>query len=366
MEFTGRLAVFPVPNLLQWALHERQTGCLVVRGRRAAEKRISFRAGMVVGCCSTEASERFGQYLVAHGHLVPAVLAEALIHARRNDRRLGTTLRELGLLSPDAVRDALRACIEDSVCDLFFWRKGLFYFDDEPAQEDDVPAGAIDTTSLLLEGMRWLDEEARVRKVLINDQVVVKRGPAWPGMNLEPLPARLVGALDDEAALDDLYRATGGVRFRFLAAAYDLIQAGVLQIARVTPTDVRESRELNLRQLVLQQSADSDDIVISGERAIISLDFLHQLVPVWIRPPKPEETGALPREQRAFLEGMDGRTALRRLLAPDDATRAEQVELLLLELKRRNLALLPAPPEEIERRLAEGSPLRRMMKKLKG
>lgn len=368
MEFTGRLAIFPVPNLLQWAQHERQTGCLVLRGRRAAEKRILFSSGAIVGCRSTEPNERYGQYLVAYGHLAPAVLAEALIQARRGDRRLGATLREMGLLAPEAVRDTLRSCVEDSICDLFFWRKGLFYFEEETVSEEDLPPGTIDTTSLTLEGSRWLDEESRIRKVLINDEVVVRQGPAWPGASADPLARRVVAALDREMSLDELCRVAGGVRFRFLAAVHDLVQAGVLEIARVGAADPRESRELNLRDLLLQQAADSDDIVISGERAIVPLEFLQQLVPVWIRAPREEELRNLAREQRGFLEAIDGRTPLRRLLAAADALRGEQVELLLLELKRRNLALLPAPPEDVERRLDESAPLsaslRRILRKL--
>ncbi len=370
MEFTGRLAIFPVPNLLQWALHERPTGCLVVRGRRAAEKRILFRGGAIVGCRSTEPNERYGQYLVAHGHLAPAVLAEALIHARRTDRRLGATLREMGLLAPDLVRDTLRACVEDSICDLFFWRKGLFYFDEEPVGEEDLPPGAIDTMGLILEGTRWLDEERRLRGVLVNDQVIVRHGPSWPGGGGDPLMRRVAGALEHEMSLEDLYRAAGGVRFRFLTAVFDLVAGGAVEIARVSAADARESRELDLRDLLLQKAGDSDDIVISGERAIVPLEFLHQLVPVWIRPPREEDLHGLGLEQRAFLESIDGRTPLRRLLAASDAARGEQVEQLLLELRRRNLALLPAPPEDVERRLDErgplAAPLRRILRKLQG
>ena len=68
MEFSGRLAAFPMADLLQWAKNEACTGALVIR-RSQREKRIYFNAGDVVGCLSNDPAEFYGQYLLLHGHL---------------------------------------------------------------------------------------------------------------------------------------------------------------------------------------------------------------------------------------------------------------------------------------------------------
>src|SRR5688572_11544355 len=106
MEFTGRLAVFPAPNLLQWAHTERVTGTLVVR-RSQREKRVGFRSGRIIDCRSNQPQELFGQFLLIHGHLGPEPLAKALGVARIQRRPLGEAVGALGLLDEPTLKDAL-------------------------------------------------------------------------------------------------------------------------------------------------------------------------------------------------------------------------------------------------------------------
>lgn len=161
MEFTGRLSAFPASNLLQWALTERVTGTLVVR-RSQREKRIGFRVGKILDCRSNQATEHYGQHLVAHGILGAEDLAKALAHCRLRRLPLGETLSDLGLLDEASLRASLAQSIQESVQDLFFWRQGLFYF-----QEGTPPASRleveVETTELLLAGTHWIDDQARIR-----------------------------------------------------------------------------------------------------------------------------------------------------------------------------------------------------------
>src|SRR6187200_1264737 len=132
MEFTGRLAAFPAPNLLQWAQNERVNGSLVVR-RSQREKRIGFRSGRIVDCRSNQAQELFGQFLLIHGHLGAEPLSRALGVARTRRQPLGEVVDELGMLGEQELRDSLNQSLSELVQDLFLWKQGLFYFVDEPA-----------------------------------------------------------------------------------------------------------------------------------------------------------------------------------------------------------------------------------------
>ena len=125
------------------------------------------------------------------------------------------------------------------------------------------------------------------------------------------------------------------------------------------------SREINLRELLLSLQAE-DEVVVGSASAIFPLEAIESLVPVWIRKPTARELEATPLRERAFLDGFDGRTTLRRLLSSSAEDRADQIELLLVELKKRNVLLLPASLEDVERRLDGDSPLKRIVRRLKG
>jgi hypothetical protein len=68
MEFSGRLAAFPIGDILQWAHNDRRTGSLVVR-RSGCEKRVFFRDGEIAACFSDDAAEFFGQHLLVTGQV---------------------------------------------------------------------------------------------------------------------------------------------------------------------------------------------------------------------------------------------------------------------------------------------------------
>jgi hypothetical protein len=108
-----------------------------------------------------------------------------------------------------------------------------------------------------------------------------------------------------------------------------------------------------------------EEVLVGSERALLPAEAVEALVPVYLRPPGARELDGLSMAQRVFLENIDGRTSLRRLLAEESETRSDQMELLLLELRRRNVVLLPASLDEVERRLEEGSALRRLVRKLR-
>src|SRR3954469_5385598 len=203
MEFSGRLTAFPMGDLLQWAQNERCTGALVIR-RSEREKRIYFHAGEVVGCLTNDPAELYGQYLVLHGHLSESQLFQALKHCAAQGTRLGVALRQLGLLPPEVVQQTLRGQIEDVVCDLFLWQRGIFYFQSEMPQEEEILPEPINGMGLVMEGSRWLGggsrwlaEVVRIRRVLVHDDVVLRRGErrSVPA-NLTLVQRRLVDLVD--------------------------------------------------------------------------------------------------------------------------------------------------------------------------
>ncbi|MEO8275282.1 MAG: DUF4388 domain-containing protein [Thermoanaerobaculia bacterium] len=362
MEFTGRLAVFPASNLLQWALTERVTGTLVAR-RNKREKRIGFRRGKILDCRSNQVTEFYGQHLLAHGFISGDDLARALAHCRLKRIPLGEALSELEFLDEATVRITLAQSIQESVQDLFFWKQGLFYFQDgtPPVSRLEVE---LETTELLLEGTQWIDEQERIRRVLVDDGLVLRPGPGASSTALSKFERRIVDGAAPEAALRDLYVKTGGVFFPFLSACSRLVASRALEIARSGIEDQVMSREIDLRELMLSVQVE-DQVVVGAESAIFPLEAIESLVPAWIRKPPDRELEALPIRERAFLNGFDGRTTLRRLLSDGSEIRADQIELLLIELKKRNVLLLPASIEDVDRRMETDSTLKRLVRKLK-
>lgn len=350
MEFSGRLSAFTPANLLQWASQERRTGALVVR-RTRCEKRIYFRDGAVVACLSSDPAEHYGQYLLLHGYLEEADFLRALRHCEETGRRLGASLVELDLLGEEKVRESLRGRIADAVCDLFLWEKGVFFFHAEPPPEEEIPPGPVDTTGLVMEGTRWVDELARIRRVFVHDHVALRRGPVRPEKPLNPLERRIVAAIDGKRGLRELHGLVHGSYYRFLEAAYALCLREVLDIATIVEVDEPVSAEVKVLDLLLEQVADEERSLIAERRRSVPLASLTDLYPAWTGPaPGLEEVGldeSAADSLAAFRSRLDGRTTLGDALSSSPGLRERELELFEVALARGRLALLPAPAESL-------------------
>jgi len=352
MEFSGRLAAFPIGDILQWAHHDRRSGALVVR-RSGREKRVYFRDGEIVACFSDEAAEFFGQHLLNSGRLDEAKLIQALTHCKKEGGRLGATLVELELLDSEAVEEALRAHVEDLVCDLFLWPNGIFFFLAEDAAEEQGLPEPLPCPAVALEGSRRADEHERIRQLFVHDQVVLKRGSSATEA-AGPLEKRILAQVDGERGLAEVYREVRGSWFRFLEAAYGLTVAGVLDIADVREPVDSHSAELRLADLLIEQLTEEQSVFQRRELSV-PFEALERSVPAWIRPPRGERGGPLSGPVQAFYESIDGRRSVGELLAVGDRMeRARRMDRLILLLRDGAIALLPLPIEELDG-LAEAS-----------
>ncbi len=347
MEFSGRLASFPIGDILQWAHHDRRSGALVVR-RSGAEKRIFLHEGDIVACFSDDPAEFFGQHLLVNGLLQEPGLISALTHCQRTAQRLGDALVELGLLPPDKVTLALRSQIGDQVCDIFLWRSGIFYFAAETLPQAQRLAEPLSAVALAMEGSRWMDEHQRIRRVFVHDNIVLQRGRKAPQGLLTPLERRIYRSVDGKLSLAELYNEVRGSHFRFLQAAYRLAVVEALDIGDVGEHGEAASTELRLADLLIEQVTEEQAVVLRQNPAI-PIDALEGSFPLWVDPPSADEEAQMQPPMREFYRGLDGRQNLQTLLAGiTGEDRARRVDWLVLQLRRNALALLPASLDELE------------------
>ena len=345
MEFSGRLASFPIPELLTWAANDRRTGSLVLR-RTSRQKRIYFENGEIVACLTDSTTEFYGQHLLLEGHLDAEALTISLVRCQEEGKRLGKVLVEQGILAREIVERTLAEQIEDLICDVFLWDRGIFFFQSDTPPGEDILAQPINTLGLVLEGSRWVDELKRIREVFTHDNLFLRRTKKEEPEGISPRGAALFRKLRSALTIGKLYQLTGGSYFRFLAEAYNLRQHKVLAVVDQGKETPKSTRELPLSNLLLEQAAEEQ--LSRAETETIPFAVVARLVPVWAADPNPDSWSDLPPVERDFLERIDGETRLEDLLSSDSEIREEETEVLAVRLRKGAVALIPASVEELE------------------
>ena len=316
--------------------------------RSGREKRIYFRDGEVVACISDDPAEYFGQFLLLSGHLSEGALVRALTACQKTGKRLGVALTELGILGPEVILGALQRQIQDLVCDVFLWPHGVFFFEAEMPPEQELLPEPLSPVVLAMEGSRWRDHYERIREVYVHDHIVLKPGVRWPGDSLAPLEKRIVREIDGHHDLTELFKLVRGSYFRFLEAAYDLAVREVLDIQEVRDETDTSSHELRLADLLVEQAAEEQVLFFRGHWAL-PIDLLGSFFPIWVRSLDPEAEKQLTERARDFYARFDGHSSLAAIFSTDAHERNRQMELLIEQLRKGAIALLPASLDELDR-----------------
>ncbi len=348
MQMSGLLKAFPPADLLQWAHNDRITGTLAVR-RSSREKRILLRDGGIVGCLSNERFDFYGQFLLARGYVKEHELLMALSACDESDSglRLGEALVDLEILDRDEVARTLREQTEQAIIDIFLWPRGVFFLLDDVPPDAKIEIEPIDPIGLLLEGVRQIDEVGRIRARLPHDGVVLKRGSAWPGDDLNQLGHRITGVFQPDLTLLELHEATGGGYSQFLAEVDVLIQKKVVAIDRMGEP-APDTVTLSLLDIMLDRIQDERRATI-GTSVPMPMAALGQMYGVWLDHGDEAALREVPHPVRDFASGLDGSQRLAAILTAEPEARDAQLEWLWLRIGSRRLVLLPYEADEVVR-----------------
>jgi len=164
MSLIGNLRTMSLPDILQWIATGKKTGTLHLE-RRSIQKRIVFRDGHIATSWSNDPRESLGQFLIREGRITEEQLFKALSRQEEEGTLLGVILIHDGILEAEVLKKVLRLKAEETIYDIFVWPEGQFEFKEGELPRDTLVNIEIGVTEVVLEGIRRVDEWARIRKV---------------------------------------------------------------------------------------------------------------------------------------------------------------------------------------------------------
>jgi eukaryotic-like serine/threonine-protein kinase len=168
-------------------------------------KEIFLVGGSPESVSSSNASERFGEYLVGKQVLGQSDLELALSMLPHYNGKLGDTLVALGLLRPLDVFRLLSEQVRDRVIDVFAWSDGTFaYYRGITNRQENFPLG-LDTFEILGASVVNLDYDHLVQRfdaLLDYRPIATGRGRLEPeAFRIGPTPREVLNLLDGDRTL---------------------------------------------------------------------------------------------------------------------------------------------------------------------
>lgn len=249
----GDLAAIQLPDVLSFIAMIRQTGKLVLRVRQL-ERSIIWKDGEIVFATSNSKEHSLGQFLLANGKITQEQFAES--HRRVTPTlRHGKVLVMMGALSPKDLWWSVKHQVLEILYSLFAWKEGKFYFcelDDASSQERITLS--INTSSVIMEGIRRMDESARIREKITGPEMVFARVPGiepnLDELDLSEQEMGLIGNIDGVRTIRELVGMSSMTEFEVTRSLFQLLSARVIEIVQQSKgttavfLDVEDSPEL--------------------------------------------------------------------------------------------------------------------------
>jgi hypothetical protein len=203
---------------------------LVADGEKS--RSLFFESGNIVGAQTNAPGERIGDIMLRVGVLTDEQMA-AVEKALSPARRFGETAIELGFLRSERLFELIEKQTEEIVFATLMVGDGMFYFLDRYDFARVASRYHVSATSLLLEGVRRMDESKYFReRIPSGDHIPVPiAGRGDPPEEL----FRIFAACDGVRSVDEIGRVYGLGEFDVTKAVFQLVQGGFVRINAPTP-----------------------------------------------------------------------------------------------------------------------------------
>jgi hypothetical protein len=233
MSITGNLKTMELAELLQWLSQSKKTGTMVI-DNGAITKEIVFEAGRIISSSSSDPKEMLGHFLVSHGFISEAELANAIQMQERTGMLLGKILVTVGAISEEDLNRLLRLKAEESIYDIFTWTQGEFRFLDGQVPKGNFIPMKLDVTGIVLEGAQRLDEWQRIREVIPGlRSIPVSLVDSFAAFDLSPAERKVLDLVDDDRTVEELGLQTHSSEFHVCRILFEQVQQKRLKV--ITP-----------------------------------------------------------------------------------------------------------------------------------
>jgi hypothetical protein len=291
----GDLNGFPIADFIAFVHHSRLSGMLTV-STGGAERGIAFKDGEVRRAQSSVVTERIGAVAVRLGFADERQVAAVF----QSGKALGKALVDAGVLTAND----LWKCFHEQVTSVFhailLSRDGIFQLMEEEILERPSAPLAVNTQSLLMDGIRRIDEMSLFTARIPGPRSYVRpREPRRP-ITLKPPERALLALVDGRSTVAELAVHAHLSEFDTIKILFHLSEAGYVEaLAQPAlasdPVSRLRSIASGMNELFRGVTAAIPDArrpaFRDGIRAFL-VDATHPLAPVWARVGQSED-GAL-------------------------------------------------------------------------
>jgi len=249
----GDLSRIQLPDVLSFLSMIRGSGKLQLVHERM-ERSIYWKDGEIVFASSNSPEHSLGIFLLRNGKITQQQYDESKRRVTATTRH-GKLLVQMGAISPKDLWWGVKNQALEIIYSLFSWKEGSFVFGDTADElVNERIVLSINTSTVIMEGIRRLDESAVIReKITSLDMVFMKVQGAnadFGSLDMSEHEVALYNTLDGKRSIRALIGGSEMTEFEVTRILFQLLSARLIEVVSETRSfrpvflDVEDSPEL--------------------------------------------------------------------------------------------------------------------------
>lgn len=248
----GDLSAIQLPDVLSFVSMIRHTGKLVISSGDQ-QRSIWWHEGEMTFATSNSNEHSLGQFLLRNGKISEEQYRESMRRVTPQLRH-GKLLVQMGAISPKDLWWGVKHQVLEIIYSLFPWKQGHFQFHDTDEDIQERITLSINTSSIIMEGIRRLDENAQIAEKIPNLELVFAKEPGAERdighLDLSEEELALFANVDGVRTIRELIPTTSMTDFEVRQILFRLLSARIIEeISQERGTrpvflDVEDSPEL--------------------------------------------------------------------------------------------------------------------------
>ncbi len=250
----GDISRIQLPDVLSFISMIRRSGKLALRHKQL-ERTLIWKEGDIVFATSNSSEHSLGHFLLRNGKITLAQYEDSKRRVTPQMRH-GKVLVQMGAISPKELWWGVKNQALDIIYSLFEWQEGeFFFFESAKEMVSEKIVLQLNTSSVIMEGIRRLDESARIKEKIPNlDLVFMKVPGAHPNfadLDMSEHEIAVYDHIDGTLTIRELIGKSGDLtEFEVARILFQLVSARLIEVApeeksfRPVFLDVEDSPEL--------------------------------------------------------------------------------------------------------------------------
>jgi hypothetical protein len=226
-DLQGRLGAFSISDIFQMFSYTEKTGTLaMIQGWNT--RTISFERGRISYVAAGSRLPTIPDLLVRNNIVDRSTIQHCAHQVDSDDDLISLLLRE-NVITPDDIQHCQDQLLEISIYTLFLWRNCYFTFKAGELVKDGGVQVNLDSTHLIIEGTRRVDEWIEVSPVVPSVFMVFRHQARQPNERVPKELGDIFRLIDGHSDVVNIARAEGVTQFEAARALFELTQAGYIE-----------------------------------------------------------------------------------------------------------------------------------------